>query len=72
MALIAEQHGYSIENGGRRLRELFEELSQSKSIKIIDLGVPEWLDSIELIWEEKHEADEKNKFDYTFQKFTKK
>ena len=26
----------------------------------------------ELVWEEKHETDEKNKFDYTFQKFIKK
>ncbi len=26
----------------------------------------------ELVWEEKHQADEKNKFDYTFQKFVKK
>ena len=26
----------------------------------------------ELVWEEKHLADEKNKFDYTFQKFQKK
>lgn len=25
LALVAEQHGYSIENGGRRLRELAEE-----------------------------------------------
>jgi dihydrofolate reductase len=26
----------------------------------------------ELVWEEKHLADEKNKFDYTFQKYQKK
>lgn len=26
----------------------------------------------ELVWEEKHIADEKNKFDYTFQKFERK
>ena len=26
----------------------------------------------ELVWEERHEADEKNKFEYTFQKFVKK
>ena len=26
----------------------------------------------DLVWEEKHLADEKNKFDYTFQKFEKK
>ncbi len=26
----------------------------------------------ELVWEEKHLADEKNKFDYTFQKFERK
>lgn len=26
----------------------------------------------ELVWEEKHFADEKNKFDYTFQKFVRK
>jgi dihydrofolate reductase len=26
----------------------------------------------DLVWEEKHVADEKNKFDYTFQKFDKK
>ncbi|MES2134557.1 MAG: dihydrofolate reductase [Bacteroidota bacterium] len=25
-----------------------------------------------LVWEEEHKADEKNKFDYTFQKFVKK
>ena len=29
------------------------------------------LNHFELVWEEKHEADEKNKFDYTFQKFVK-
>lgn len=26
----------------------------------------------ELVWEEKHQADEKNKFDYTFQKYVRK
>ncbi len=26
-------------------------------------------DAFNLVWEEKHEADEKNKFDYTYQKF---
>ena len=26
-------------------------------------------DEFSLVWEEKHEADEKNKFDYTYQKF---
>lgn len=26
-------------------------------------------DEFNLVWEEKHEADEKNKFDYTYQKF---
>ena len=27
------------------------------------------LNKFKLVWEEKHQADEKNKFDYTFQKF---
>lgn len=31
-------------------RELFREFSQIESIEIVDLGVNEWLDSIELIW----------------------
>ena len=30
------------------------------------------LNHFELVWEEKHEAGEKNKFEYTFQKFIKK
>lgn len=30
------------------------------------------LAKFELVWEEKHLADEKNKFDYTFQKYTRK
>lgn len=28
--------------------------------------------TFELVWEEKHSADEKNKFDYTFKKYQKK
>ena len=38
-----------------------------------DVFFPE-IDSskFELVWEEKHKADEKNKFDYTFQKYVKK
>lgn len=31
-------------------RELFREFSQIESIEIVDLGVNEWLDSIELVW----------------------
>jgi PIN domain nuclease of toxin-antitoxin system len=31
-------------------RELFREFSQIESIEIIDMGVNEWLDSIELVW----------------------
>ena len=30
------------------------------------------LSKFDLVWEEKHLADEKNKFDYTFQKFERK
>ena len=30
------------------------------------------LQQFELVWEEKHLADEKNKFDYTFQKFERR
>ena len=29
-------------------------------------------DKFELVWEEAHVADEKNKFDYTYQKFERK
>ena len=39
-------------------RELFQEFSQIEHVKIIDIGVSEWLDSIELVWDEnKHPAD---------------
>lgn len=31
-------------------RELFREFSQIEHIEIVDIGVCEWLDSIELIW----------------------
>ena len=38
-----------------------------------DVYFPEIDKSIfDLVWEEKHVADEKNKFDYTFQKFERK
>lgn len=33
-------------------RELFRQFSQIKSVEMIAVGVNEWLDSIELIWEE--------------------
>jgi PIN domain nuclease of toxin-antitoxin system len=33
-------------------RELFREWSQIDNIEIIDISVNEWLDSIELIWDE--------------------
>jgi PIN domain nuclease of toxin-antitoxin system len=33
-------------------RELFNQFNQIENIEIIDVGVTEWLDSIELIWEE--------------------
>jgi len=33
-------------------RELFQQFSQIEHIEIIDIGVNEWLDSIELIWDE--------------------
>ena len=38
-----------------------------------DVFFPEMdLTLFELVWEEKHLADDKNKFDYTFQKFVRK
>ena len=33
-------------------RELFQHFDQIENIQIINIGVNEWLDSIELIWEE--------------------
>jgi PIN domain nuclease of toxin-antitoxin system len=33
-------------------RDLFKQFSQIERIEIIDIGVNEWLDSIELIWDE--------------------
>src|SRR3990167_8016495 len=33
-------------------RELFQRFGQLENVQIIDMGVNEWLDSIELIWEE--------------------
>ena len=33
-------------------RELFRQLCQIENIGIVDVGVSEWLDSIELIWDE--------------------
>lgn len=33
-------------------RELFQQCSQIENIQIIDIGVNEWLDSVDLIWEE--------------------
>lgn len=33
-------------------RDLFNRFSQIENIEIIDIGVNEWLDSIELIWDE--------------------
>ncbi len=33
-------------------RELFEQFSQIENVEIIDIGVNEWLASIELIWDE--------------------
>lgn len=33
-------------------RELFQRFSDIEAIEIIDIGTKEWLDSIELIWEE--------------------
>lgn len=33
-------------------RELFREFSQIEPIEIVNIGVCEWLDSIELVWDE--------------------
>lgn len=33
-------------------RELFRQFSQIEHIEIVDIGVNEWLDSIDLIWDE--------------------
>lgn len=33
-------------------RELFQQFSQIEHIEIIDIGVNEWLDSIDMIWHE--------------------
>ena len=33
-------------------RDLFKQFSQIENFEIIDIGVDEWLDSIELIWDE--------------------
>jgi len=33
-------------------RDLFQQFSQIEDIEIIDISVSEWLDSIELIWDE--------------------
>lgn len=33
-------------------RELFQQFNQIEHIEIIDIGVDEWLDSIDLIWDE--------------------
>lgn len=33
-------------------RELFNQYSQIEHIEVIDVGVNEWLDSIELIWDD--------------------
>lgn len=33
-------------------RDLFQQFSQIENIEIIDISVNEWLDSIELIWDE--------------------
>lgn len=33
-------------------RELFREFSQIEHIEIVNIGVCEWLDSIELVWDE--------------------
>ena len=33
-------------------RELFHEFSQIEHINIVDIGVNEWLESIELVWDE--------------------
>jgi len=33
-------------------RELFREFSQIEHIEIVDIGVSEWMDSIELVWDE--------------------
>lgn len=33
-------------------RNLFEQFRQLENVEIIDIGVNEWLDSVELIWDE--------------------
>lgn len=33
-------------------RDLFEQFKQIENVEIIDIGVSEWLDSIDLIWDE--------------------
>ena len=33
-------------------RELFQQFDQIENVQIIDIGVNEWLDSIDLIWDE--------------------
>lgn len=33
-------------------RELFQQFSQIEHIEIVDVGVNEWLDSVDLIWDE--------------------
>lgn len=33
-------------------RELFREFSQIENIEIVNIGAAEWLDSIELVWDE--------------------
>lgn len=33
-------------------RELFREFKETQNVEIIDIGVNEWLDSVELIWDE--------------------
>ncbi len=57
------------------LSVIFTFLSPTLSVIVIDADVyfPE-IDKtkFDLVWEEKHVADEKNKFDYTFQKFDRK
>lgn len=37
-------------------RDLFQQFSQVENIEIIDISVNEWLDSIELIWEENRDS----------------
>jgi PIN domain nuclease of toxin-antitoxin system len=37
-------------------RELFREFSQIEHIEIVNVGVGEWLDSIELAWDENRDS----------------